>query len=264
MDENNKETRIISRLCTSQGYAVTYFKQGASSKATLRRKCIKFIMEDIAAQSSLRCNMDIELRRKRIIAYDMESLELWRGLFNIPEVTRDAVMLHVFPFTLIGAAKRWVDRLTPGTINTWDLLKKTFIQRTSNKSIGSISNSDGLAAIVSKLDNLGRDMKKLKENIHVIQVGCQICEGPYLDKDCPLNEEVKQVKEVKYREFGRPAPFNGNNGAKFHVGPPGYYTHTDNRLPYGEKRPSLEELMIKHQEESARQSAKMEEWIKKL
>ncbi|GJR38229.1 hypothetical protein Tco_1213913 [Tanacetum coccineum] len=26
-------------------------------------------------------------------------------------------------------------------------------------------------------------------------VGCQICEGPRLDKDCPLNEEVKQVKE---------------------------------------------------------------------
>ncbi|GJW80125.1 putative reverse transcriptase domain-containing protein [Tanacetum coccineum] len=30
---------------------------------------------------------------------------------------------------LPGAAKRWVDRLAPGTINTWDLLKKAFIQR---------------------------------------------------------------------------------------------------------------------------------------
>ncbi|GJU14426.1 putative reverse transcriptase domain-containing protein [Tanacetum coccineum] len=27
------------------------------------------------------------------------------------------------------AAKRWVDKLAPGTINTWDLLKKAFIQR---------------------------------------------------------------------------------------------------------------------------------------
>ncbi|GJR06059.1 hypothetical protein Tco_0529043 [Tanacetum coccineum] len=101
--------------------------------------------------------------------------------------------------------------------------------RTSSKSIGSISNSDGLAAIVSKLDNMGRGMKNLKENIHAIQ-----------------------VEEVKYKEFERPAPFNENNGAKFCVGPPGYYTRTDNRPPYGEKRPSLEELMIKHQEESAR------------
>ncbi|GJS25567.1 hypothetical protein Tco_0454199 [Tanacetum coccineum] len=51
------------------------------------------------------------------------------NLFNILGVTHDAVMLHVFLTTLTGAAKRWVDRLLPGTINTWDLLKKAFIQR---------------------------------------------------------------------------------------------------------------------------------------
>ncbi|GJY54301.1 hypothetical protein Tco_0445965 [Tanacetum coccineum] len=51
------------------------------------------------------------------------------GLFNIPRVSKDAVMLRVFPFTLTRAVKRWVDRLAPGTINTWDLLKKAFIQR---------------------------------------------------------------------------------------------------------------------------------------
>ncbi|GJS87619.1 hypothetical protein Tco_0770255 [Tanacetum coccineum] len=38
------------------------------------------------------------------------------GLFNILGVTKGAVMLRVFPFTLTGAAKRWVDRLAPGTI----------------------------------------------------------------------------------------------------------------------------------------------------
>nr|GFA08807.1 hypothetical protein [Tanacetum cinerariifolium] len=38
-------------------------------------------------------------------------------------------------------------------------------------------------AIVSKLDNLSRDMKNLKENIHAIQVGCQLCDGPHLDKE---------------------------------------------------------------------------------
>ncbi|GJY01770.1 hypothetical protein Tco_0359922 [Tanacetum coccineum] len=107
-------------------------------------------------------------------------------------------------------------------------------------------------------------MKKLKESVHAIQVGCQICEGPHLDKDCPLNEEVKQVEEVKYGEFGQTTPFNGNNGGKFRVGPPRYYTKTDNRPPYGEKRQSLKELLAKHQEESARRSTKMEVWFKKL
>ncbi|GJS80364.1 zinc knuckle CX2CX4HX4C containing protein [Tanacetum coccineum] len=49
------------------------------------------------------------------------------GLFNILGVSKDAVMVRVFPFTLTGSAKRWVDRLALGTINTWDLLKKAFI-----------------------------------------------------------------------------------------------------------------------------------------
>ncbi|GKF44930.1 hypothetical protein Tco_0131482 [Tanacetum coccineum] len=62
---------------------------------------------------------------------------------------------------------------------------------TLSRSLGSSSNTDELVAIVCKLDNLGCDMKKLKENVHAIQVGCQICEGPHLDKECPLNEEVK-------------------------------------------------------------------------
>ncbi|GJZ57842.1 hypothetical protein Tco_0613336 [Tanacetum coccineum] len=197
------------------------------------------------------------------------------GLFNIPRVSKDAVMLRVFPFTLTGAAKRWVDRLAPGTINTWDLLRKGFIQRycspsktakqlkyihnftqegdeslyqawelyngllykcpthdinshqkglipgmtlaqaltaihtmadhsqkwhdgTTSMNIRSSSSNDGLAALVNKFHNLGRDMKKLKESVHAIQVGCQIYEGPHLDKDCPLSEEVKQVEKVRY------------------------------------------------------------------
>ncbi|GKA11177.1 hypothetical protein Tco_0690610 [Tanacetum coccineum] len=68
---------------------------------------------------------------------------------------------------------------------------------TSSRNVSINSNTDGLAVIVSKLDNLGCDMKKLKENVHAIQVGCQICEGPRLSKECPLNKEIKQVEEVR-------------------------------------------------------------------
>ncbi|GKE20723.1 hypothetical protein Tco_1432235, partial [Tanacetum coccineum] len=53
---------------------------------------------------------------------------------------------------------------------------------TSSRNLSSSNNTDGLAAIVSILDNLGRDMKKLKENVHAIEVECQICKGPHLDK----------------------------------------------------------------------------------
>ncbi|GJR19485.1 hypothetical protein Tco_0968012 [Tanacetum coccineum] len=36
---------------------------------------------------------------------------------------------------------------------------------TTSRNIRSSSSKDGLAALVNKLDNLGRDMKKLKESI---------------------------------------------------------------------------------------------------
>ncbi|GJS87978.1 hypothetical protein Tco_0770614 [Tanacetum coccineum] len=45
--------------------------------------------------------------------------------------------------------------------------------KTTSRNIESSSSKDKLAALV----------------------GCQIYEGPHLDKDCPLNEEVKQVEE---------------------------------------------------------------------
>ncbi|GJU79085.1 hypothetical protein Tco_1276155 [Tanacetum coccineum] len=106
----------------------------------------------------------------------------------------------------------------------------------TNRNIGSNNNTDGLAAIVSKLDNLGRDMKKLKENVHAIQVGCQTCGGPHLDKECSLNKEVKGIEEVKYGDYSR--PFLNNNR---------------NYQPYSrERKPSLIETINKYMEEATK------------
>nr|GEX08193.1 hypothetical protein [Tanacetum cinerariifolium] len=53
----------------------------------------------------------------------------------------------------------------------------------SSRNIDNINSSEGIASIVSKLDSLGWDMKKLKENVHAFQVGCQTCGGSHLDKE---------------------------------------------------------------------------------
>ncbi|GJT25863.1 hypothetical protein Tco_0895800 [Tanacetum coccineum] len=98
---------------------------------------------------------------------------------------------------------------------------------------GQVTVLDGIAAITSKLVNLGRDMKKLKENIHAIQVGYETCGGMHLDKECPLIEEVKRVEEVKYGEFGRSFPKNSVNEARYQMSYQGYYTRVDNRSPFG-------------------------------
>ncbi|GKC72912.1 hypothetical protein Tco_1118795, partial [Tanacetum coccineum] len=95
-------------------------------------------------------------------------------------------------------------------------------------SLSNNSNTNGLAAIVSKLDNLGRDMKKLKENVHAIQLGCQIYKGPHLDKECPQ----------------------------------GYYTRTDDQTPFEGKRPNVVETINKYMEEAAKRQAEQDEWLK--
>ncbi|GJU69422.1 putative reverse transcriptase domain-containing protein [Tanacetum coccineum] len=70
---------------------------------------------------------------------------------------------------------------------------------TTSMSIRSSSSNDGLAALVNKLDNLGRDIKKLKESVHVIQ---------YTKIDNrPLYAERRQSLEellAKHREESAP------------------------------------------------------------
>nr|GEY10198.1 hypothetical protein [Tanacetum cinerariifolium] len=80
--------------------------------------------------------------------------------------------------------------------------------------------------------------------------------GAHLDKECPQNEEVKSIEEVKYGELRGPLRFS--NRAKYRVSPPGYYTCIGNRQSFGVKKPSLEELMNKHLEESTKRRAMME------
>ncbi|GJZ39770.1 reverse transcriptase domain-containing protein [Tanacetum coccineum] len=127
------------------------------------------------------------------------------------------------------------------------------------RNTDSSNNSEGIATIVNKLESLGRDIKKLKENVYAIQVGCQTCGGAHLDKECPLNEEVKNIGEVKYGEFGRPFPNNSRNDGRFNRGASGY-----DQPSSGVRRPSLTEKINKYMEEAAKRHAEQDEWLKKF
>ncbi|GKD11863.1 hypothetical protein Tco_1196270 [Tanacetum coccineum] len=62
----------------------------------------------------------------------------------------------------------------------------------------STENSNGLAVIQAQLNNLGREIKKVNENVYAAQVGCEQCNGPYYTKDFPLKEEGKTLEEAYY------------------------------------------------------------------
>nr|GEU63696.1 hypothetical protein [Tanacetum cinerariifolium] len=81
------------------------------------------------------------------------------------------------------------------TIQTMADHTQKWLDGSCSKNISSSSNSDEIATIISKLDNLGRDMKKLKENIHAIQVGFQLYGGPHLDKCSALLKNQLPLKD---------------------------------------------------------------------
>ncbi|GJY84695.1 hypothetical protein Tco_0498721 [Tanacetum coccineum] len=85
-------------------------------------------------------------------------------------------------------------------------------------------------------------MKKLKENVDALQVGCQLCGGPHLDKECPLNKETKSVEEVKYGEFDRPFLNNSCINERLSGGVSGYGSRRRNDM----KEPVPRGLPIKH------------------
>ncbi|GJX97878.1 reverse transcriptase domain-containing protein [Tanacetum coccineum] len=49
--------------------------------------------------------------------------------FAIKDTENEAVRLMMFPLSLTGEAKTWLDELNEGTIETWDELRTAFISR---------------------------------------------------------------------------------------------------------------------------------------
>nr|GFD26636.1 hypothetical protein [Tanacetum cinerariifolium] len=83
----------------------------------------------------------------------------------------------------------------------------------------STKTSDGLASIQAQLNNLGREIKKVNENVYASQVGCELCKGPHYTKYCPLKEEGKTLKEAYYTQFG--VPFQ--HGGQYRAAALGFY-----------------------------------------
>ncbi|GKA24459.1 reverse transcriptase domain-containing protein [Tanacetum coccineum] len=57
-----------------------------------------------------------------------EFLEI-RDMFKYRDTENKAVPLMMFPLSLTGEAKTWLDELNEGTIETWDEIRTAFISR---------------------------------------------------------------------------------------------------------------------------------------
>ncbi|GJR09402.1 hypothetical protein Tco_0792054 [Tanacetum coccineum] len=262
MDEVNIDTLTLEQYLVLSG--------GNQASSVVRHAIANNVNFEIKSQFIRELRKNTFLGNKNDDAHEhVERVLDIASLFNTPGVNHVAVMLHVFPITLTGAAKRWFNKIPSGTINTLDLLKNAFIQRyclpsKTTKQFKEIHNfkqegDEMLYQAWERYNNLlykpelwsqfkhwrityKNDMMGLEGQVVVVQmgllVGCGIFEGSHLDKDFPINEEVKGVEEVKYGEVGRTSP--NNNGSRYRIGPPGYYTHFENQPPFKERRTSLE------------------------
>lgn len=48
------------------------------------------------------------------------------------------------------------------------------------------------------MDGFERELEKINQTIHAIQVGCDNCSGPHIQKDYPLDEDGNKKAEVCY------------------------------------------------------------------
>ncbi|GJZ77388.1 putative reverse transcriptase domain-containing protein [Tanacetum coccineum] len=138
------------------------------------------------------------------------------SLFNIPRVTRDAVMLRVFLITLTRAVKRPLNNLkTFATSSNREKRHCTKLGKDSHGPILGMTPTEGLTAIQTMADHSqkwhdGSPSQSVSSSNNYEGMAAILCDGPHLDKECPLNEDAKGVEEVKYDE-GRSSPFIGTN-----------------------------------------------------
>ncbi|GJT84687.1 retrovirus-related pol polyprotein from transposon TNT 1-94 [Tanacetum coccineum] len=166
--------------------------------------------------SELRCNLFAGTDDEDPHEHMQRVLEI-TNLFHIPGVTRDAVMLRVFHTTLTGAARRWKNMLPAGCpqhdlnnhqkvqifYNGLDIPSRKMVD--SQGLIPMMPPAEALKSIQNMADHsqnyFGRDMRKLKESINAIYVGCKNCEEVHLTKECPLNENGKEVEHERAEQL---------------------------------------------------------------
>ncbi|GJZ43545.1 hypothetical protein Tco_0590800 [Tanacetum coccineum] len=127
-------------------------------------------------------------------------------------------------------------------------------------SIGrSTKTYDGLAAIQAKLNNLGREIKKVNKKVYAAQVGCEQCKGPHYTKYYSQKEEGKTLEEAYCTQFGRPF-----QGGRYRATTPGYYQRNNANPSYQERRKSIEDTLSKFMSESAKRHEEKSNLIKEI
>ncbi|GJU20107.1 hypothetical protein Tco_1153449 [Tanacetum coccineum] len=156
------------------------------------------------------------------------------GLFNILGVSKDAVMHRVFPFTLMEPQKDgWTD--SPQELSIYGISSK----RPLSKGIAHLPRPQSSLKISITLSK--------KETNHYTRPKSGTI--PRMTPAQALTAIQTMIGHSQKWHDGTTSKNIGSSSSNV-----GLAALTDNHPPYGERRQSLEELLAKHQEESARRT----------
>ncbi|KAK4721362.1 hypothetical protein R3W88_011595 [Solanum pinnatisectum] len=125
-----------------------------------------------------------------------------RNFINITDtyiligVSSNYVRLTLFPYSLLGATRCWLDSEPPNSITTWDYLGE--MPRTTTQKAVGILDVDQATAINAKLDAMQHNMtlhfKQMALNhapVNIVQQAANLCEvcgsGTYETDQCEAN-----------------------------------------------------------------------------
>ncbi|GKA17894.1 integrase, catalytic region, zinc finger, CCHC-type containing protein [Tanacetum coccineum] len=170
-------------------------------------------------------------------------------------VTHDVVMLRVLHITLTGAAK------SHQKVNIFNNGLGTMNRQLIDLQgpIPGMTPAQALTTIQTMADH-SQKLHDGSSSKNINSSRFQTCGGTHLDKECPLNEELKSMEEVKYGEFGRPFPNNSQNDRRFNREVSGYGSH--NQPSSRERRPSPTRIINSYMEEETKRHAEQDEWLR--
>ncbi|XP_071728851.1 uncharacterized protein [Rutidosis leptorrhynchoides] len=105
--------------------------------------------------------------------------------------------------------------------------------------VAGTKTSDEPASVRAQLATVKRQMESMSKEMHAIRVGCELCQGPHLTKDC---NQASMEEQANYLGNQYNNQYQGGSSGYQRNGPPRFVNRNQNQS-YVDKGPLLEELL---------------------
>ncbi|GJR73723.1 reverse transcriptase domain-containing protein [Tanacetum coccineum] len=198
------------------------------------------VIPEINANFELKHGLINLVQNKQFFGHDKEDPHAHIRYFNkitstmrFPDVPSTSIKLMLFPFSLEGSARIWLEKEPPRSILTWDDLVSKFINQFFPPGISP--DVVALTTEVSELKNLMKTMLIDKQKaqapatVKAVEQSCVTCGGAHSYKNCPATDgNVYQDNIQEYVSQAAAANFNqGNSNSRppmvsNQIRPPGF------------------------------------------